>query len=454
MQIKMITESRHNVEIGGGVRMKNQAAKTQTSAFGGAQCKVTISREGRKLSEQAKTQTVRSAQRIKAEKTLIRQQEQPEQADQVDEIRNQYLDLLEEIKKSVKSTNHSYWSEADKETAAKKQQLLSDMRNQKQKQIEENQKNAKAAQNMAMQSFRAQDEIDKHNSDLLVMLKSLEESEKSEEENKGSETKESDNNGAKTENSVGDVIQNSAARFTAFSIERELDVVGMIHALNEEGHTYVNRATEIERNAFDEADSIRNLFDDDNYTDDEKKNAVLRFGEKMIGAKMSDESGEPEEAAYKELKILVSNNHTDAEKEEALSQYLAKMRKYSDLGKYRSSGVQMIKDSKECKLKHIADNPLQGMEKTKDSMMQSAVDAAFNEASQSKLDETSQELKDAVKDLIDERNDITHVDDDEKEKDAEENKEVGELLQTEENDQDQSEEQTKLQIGFQRNKVG
>ena len=77
----------------------------------------------------------------------------------------------------------------------------------------------------------------------------------------------------------------------------------------------------------------------------------------------------------------------------------------------------MIKDSQEGKLLHISNNPLQGIEETKNSMIQSAVDAAFNQATQGKLDETSKELEDTVKELIDERNDVDHVDEDKKEED-------------------------------------
>lgn len=103
----------------------------------------------------------------------------------------------------------------------------------------------------------------------------------------------------------------------------------------------------------------------------------------------------------------------------------------SDYADYRRRGQQMIRDAKECKSEHIKANPLQGMEETRDSMIQSAVDAAFNEASQGRLDEDSQKLKDEVKDLIDERNDIDHVDSEEK-KDEEEEKEIGDLLEPKE----------------------
>ena len=99
----------------------------------------------------------------------------------------------------------------------------------------------------------------------------------------------------------------------------------------------------------------------------------------------------------------------------------------------------MIRDSKECRIEHIKYNPLQGMEETKDSMMQSAVDAAFNEATQGKLDETSQELEDAVEELVDERNDMDHVEEPKEEQKEEEQKEIGELLETKEQSEDAEE---------------
>ncbi|MDE7206716.1 MAG: hypothetical protein K2N90_06090 [Lachnospiraceae bacterium] len=385
MQIRMFTENRFHAVIGSAPQMKNQSAQVSGGVFNGAQCKVTISGEGRKLSEQAKTQTVKSAQSLKAEKAMLRQQEQSEQAD---ETQNEYLDLLEEINNTIKSMNNSYQAGADKETIEKKQQVLRAMREQKQRQQEENQRKAKEAQQMAMQSSGAQEEIDKNNRDLLVMLKSIKESEKSEEDEirKGGKVEEGGSNGVQTENSVSDIIQNAATQFTVSSAKREMDVVGMIDTLNEEGHNYLAKADEIVRNALEEAEDLKKYVLDGNCTDDEKEEAILRYREKMMGA-------------------------------------------YGDLATYRRRGLQMIRDSKECKIEHIKDNPLQGMEETKKSMINSAVDAAINEASQGKIEETSQELEDAVEELIDERNDVDHVDSDETEKTKEEETEaIGDKL--------------------------
>ena len=437
MQIRVFPENSIHVTAARAPQIKSQSAQVSGSVFG-AQCRVTISKEGRRLSEQSNKQTARSADSLKAEKTMMRQQEKSEQLDkESDELKDKYAELLKTINKTVKSINNSNMSKPDEKTLEKKVQLLHEMSEQKQKQLEANQNQANYAQEMAMQSSKAQDEIDENNRDLFIMLKSIEESEKAEEEQEnGGKVEEDGGNGAKTENSVCDAIQNSATRFTVSSIKREMDVVGAIHALNEEGHDYISRANEIAGNAFDETKSIKNLLADENYTNDEKKDAVFRYGAKLAGAYKSPISDKPDPDVIKDLEILIGDDYSDAEKEEALSCYRSRMSEDGDLGKYRQRGVQMIKDSKEGKLKHIENNPLQGMEETKDSMIQSAVDAVFNQATQGKLDETSKELEDAVKELIDERNDIDRVDADKKEED-EEQKEIGELLQPEEEEQEQ-----------------
>ncbi len=395
MQIRMSTENSFNIVVGRVSQAKQQSAQMLGGVFDGPQCKVTISKEGRKLSEQSDRQPARSAQSLKAEKMMLRQCKETEQAD---ETQDEYMALLEEINNSIKSMNNSYQAGADKETIEKKQQVMRTMREQKQKQLEENQRKAKEAQQMAMQSSEIQDEVDKNNRDLLVMLKSIEESEKSEEENehKGGNAEESGSNGAQSENGVSDKIHNSAAQFTASSAKREMDVVGMIHALNEEGHAYLDKADEIVQNALEEAEDLKAFLADGNAADAEKEEAVSRYREKVMAG-------------------------------------------YSDLSAYRRRGLQMIRDSKECRIEHIKYNPLQGMEETKDSMMQSAVDAAFNEATQGKLDETSQELEDAVEELVDERNDMDHVEEPKEEQKEEEQKEIGELLETKEQSEDAEE---------------
>lgn len=413
MQIKMFTENNINVVVGKASQTKHPSAQMSGGAFDTPQCKVTISKEGRRLSKQEQDRHVeKSAQSLKLEKMMLREQEQSKQAD---ETQSEYLSLIEEIDKIIKSMKNSNMAGEDLDTIQRKQRVISEMRDQKQKQIEENQKKAKEAQQMAMQSSEMQDEIDQNNRDLLVMLKSIEESEKAEEEREGGEAKEGSGGGDKTEKSISDIIHNSATQFATSSMKREMDVVGIINELQEEGLRNLAKADDIAQKAFDEAEGLKELLNDESMTDEEKREAVISYGLKMAPK------------AQSELEIMFGANFTEEEKEAALDRYRSMVVSDGDIAYYRRRGMQMVQDAKECKREHIAMNSLQGMEETRDGMIQSAVDAAFNEASQGKLDETSQELEEEVKDLIDERNDIDHVDPEE-EKDDEEEKEIGELL--------------------------
>ena len=90
------------------------------------------------------------------------------------------------------------------------------------------------------------------------------------------------------------------------------------------------------------------------------------------------------------------------------------------------SGLQILEDTLDVKLQRIADDPLRGMEETKNSMILSAVDAAFHDAAESKLSETSEELEAEVEELIDRRNDIDRV--------REEREEEKEKLEEEQDD--------------------
>ena len=389
MQIRIVPENNIHITTGRITQSQNRSAQVSGNVFG-AQCKVTISKEGRKLYEQSKTQTARSAQSIKAEKIMMRQQEE---SAQTGSIRDEYMKQLKAIDEDMMSLKHTYGSGGDDEAALKKGQVLKAMREQLQTQLEENQKKQKAAQEMAMQSFEGQNEIDRKNRDLLIMLKSIEESEDAEEaeEGKSGETKRG-SSGAGAKNSMSDIIQNSATQFGVSSVKRELNVVGMIEELSEDGHKYLDAADEITRSVLKEGQSLRELLDDESYTDEGKAESMGRYQKKAMAG-------------------------------------------YAEAERYRRCGLQMIKDAKDCKIQHIADNPLKGVDETKEGMILSAVDAAFNEASKDKLDEASQELADKVEELIDERNNVSHVDCDKKEEDKEEDKKIGELFQTEESEQ-------------------
>lgn len=384
MQIKTITVNAAGMASGSILQGKTQQAAPEDNRFG-SQCRVTISQEGRKLSRQQtekEGQARQSAQSARMERELFRRQEEVEQNKHT---ADGYREQLEKIEKTMDSLNHSYKTEADTETIEKEQEVLRAMREQKQAQMEENQKRAKEAQQMAMQSAKYQEEIDGNNGDILTLLKSLEEAEKAEEDRECGEGMTDSGSGASgTGHSTIDGIQNSAAQFMTSSLNRELGVEEMLTGLSGEGHQLVDAAGSITRNVIKESQGIRAALDDEAFTDDERAELMEDFQERAGLA-------------------------------------------YLDAERSRGQGLHLLQAAREYKIKRIGDDPNRGMREAKENMMLSAADAVIGEAVQGSLGEASQELKDQVQKLIDERNDVDRIRQDNEEETDDQAEELEEL---------------------------
>lgn len=374
MQIKAITISGAGMMTAGRSVQEKGNAEQQAGNIFGPECRVTISKEGKNLSRQQDTQAERGVQDIGSERRMLRQQEEE---NYYESMKNKYLEELKEIDDKISGLNSS-WSpkkEMD-ETIEKQQEVLRAMRSQKQHQIEENQRRAKEAQQMAaMQSGRYQEEIDENNREMRTLLRTIEEAQKAEEqrENGGVEDADKGKGASDQGKSTGDMIRGSAAQFTASSVKRELEVGKMIVGLSEEGHRLLDLADSITQAVLKENEHARKALEQENLTLEEMEELMRPIRERMT----------PE--VYKEVED------------------------------YRGWGLQILEDTLDVKLQHIADDPLRGMEKAKDSMILSAVDAAFHDATEDKLSETSEELEAEVEELIDRRNDIDRVKEEKKE---------------------------------------
>lgn len=387
MRIRGITVHAANMAAERKIQESRHQMQREEGMFG-VSCRVTISQEGRKRSGQQAAGGRQETANVSSEKRLLRLQKAD---DQYENTRNGYLEELEEIDDKINELNHSFTGKKDlEETVEKQQKVLRAMRDQKQHQLEENQRREREARQMAVQSGKYQEEIDENNRDLRTLLKSIEEAEKAEDEleNREAEGGKSDGGKSDAENSAGSVIRNSALQFTVSSVKREWDVQEMIAGLGDEGHRFLDRA-----------DSITQ--------------AVLRENEKLKAA-------------------LEEGSLTEEEMAEQVSAIRARMTgNYKDVEDFRGWGMQILSDTLDCKLQHIADDPLKGMEETKKSMMLSAVDAAFHDAIQGKLDETSGKLEKEVEELIDKRNNVDKIQKEEEEKEEQE-KAPDEMLQPEE----------------------
>ncbi len=404
MQIKGLTVNAAGMmPAGAGIQEKKNQMRSAGGMFG-PECRVTISREGRKLSRQ---QTVRSetgnAQSVREERMLLRQQEE---ADLAAEIREGYREELNEIDEQIKALNASYasWEEEMRgdlefqesrlgrtmnETVKELKSLKESLEEQKDYQTEEAQRRKREAQQMAMQqSARCNEEIDENNQDLVTLLKTIEEVKKAEDGRENDET-EGGSEASGAGDSVSEAIQDSALRFMSSSASREKGVEEMLAHAGESGLFYFDVAEAVTQSVLQKTADIRTALDNEVLTDEQLEEMMQKFREEM-------------ELNYKDVK-------------------------YS-----RSFGMDVLRTVRGAGIEHVGDDSLKGVEEAKRSMMQSSADAFFGEARKGSLEEKTKELADEVERLIDERNDINKTPEEKKKEREEQEKMQEEMLQPEE----------------------
>ena len=404
MQIKAITVNAAGMmPAGTGIQEKKNQMRPEGGMFG-PECRVTISREGRKLSGQ---QTARSetgnAQSVREERMLLRQEEE---ADLAAEIREGYREELNEIDEQIKALNASYasWEEEMRgdlefqesrlgrtmnETVKELKSLKESLEEQKDYQTEEAQRRKREAQQMAMQqSARCNEEIDENNRDLAALLKTIEEVKKAEDGRENDET-EGGSEASGAGDSVSEAIQDSALRFMSSSASREKGVEEMLAHAGESGLFYFDVAEAVTQSVLQKTADIRTALDNEVLTDEQLEEMMQKFREEM-------------ELNYKDVK-------------------------YS-----RSFGMDVLRTVRGAGIEHVGDDSLKGVEEAKRSMMQSSADAFFGEARKGSLEEKTKELADEVERLIDERNDINKTPEEKKKEREEQEKMQEEMLQPEE----------------------
>lgn len=402
MQIRAITVNAANTMSAQNVQANSAPAQASNNMLT-PHYKVTISKEGKKLSRQQDEQSQGSTKDAAVQRMMLRQIEASERSEKTV---NEYHEQLSDIEKRISSLNGSFKAEADKDTIQDELDIIRYMREQKQTQLEENQKRAQQARELAaMQTAKYQEDIDGNNRKLWTLLKTLEEAEKAEKEREGDITEgESAGSTPAAESSVSDTIQNSASQFAVNSIKRDLFVGDKLKEFEDEGHRLVDFANEITNNILKESEKLRTAIDDERYTDEMKAEMVNHFKEQATPS-------------------------------------------YPYVEKYRKSGLHILQEARDDRVKRLADNPLGGMQETKDSMMMSAADAVLGEARQSRLDEASKELEEQVQKLIDERNSLERTQE-EKEEEAEEKEEkiedLKDLTDTEPGTEKEEDEKTDI----------
>lgn len=341
----------------------------------GPQCRVTISHEGRRRSGQDRQQETRNVTDVHMERVLMREQERAES------FRSEQDELQNEISELMKTIQNSYASGEDKETIQKRQDALGKMQELKKRQEEENEQRVKDALNGVAGSSGAQEEIDRKNEELLMMLKSFEEQEDEEEQTAG-KAQESDA-ARKEPDAAGAQIQESAARLGVSAARCELETVGTIDELKNDGYSKLSEVNQIMREISDELDRAAEAAGDGSLGGEDRKRLAADHAE------MAQD-------------LLAEN--------------------YGYMAELRRKGIQEIKDARELELEHIKLDPLGGVKQAKQAIVDAGVDAAFQAEASGVLDKASQELEEKVQEAIDRRNDITADSNEEKEEENEEMK--------------------------------
>lgn len=366
---------RSGMRIGSGSRLRAGATGLGAGSAFGAKCVVTISGEGRKLSAQMNAEKPKSFAAAGTERLLLREQRQAETN------RKEQSDTLGEISGLMSEIRRSNAAGEDKETITAKQDALNRLFDLKARQEEENEQRIKDAAGSAAGASKEQEEIDRKNADLYLMLKSLEEKEedeRGEDPDPGTEKDTADTDG----NRVGDPYQEAASILGASAAKRELEVKNMIDGMFKSGYGKLAEADGMMRDAQTELDLA--------------------------------------------AEALGRTDLSDAEREQLVSEHMERAHSmttsnYGEMMDLRRKGHQEIRDAREVEQKHIDVSPLDGVDSAKQAIMDAGAAAALNEVSQGALDKASGELEERVQEAIDERNDAgSRTDEEEVQEKAEE----------------------------------
>ena len=380
-----------------GIQESQNLIQLEDNMFG-PEYEVTISEEGRNLSEQQASQAEMIAQNGQLDEDAKALLLRLEETQLTKKTRGGYQTELDDIEKQIKVLNAAYGRikeemytdkyisknphlkstiEQQKETVEQLRELKEQMQELNDLQAEEAERRLKAAQQMAaLQAAQSMEKIDENNRDLVALLKTVEEAQKVEDEQETGGPKDGGEDASDTGNGTSDAIHNSMAGFVASSLNREKGVEELSNGVAGSGRGFLDQANDIAQDLLKKSVSIKEAIDDKSFTNEQIEEMMQSF-----------------------------RSEVEAGSEEA---YL--------LGSF---GTQAVRDMLYNKIERIADNPLQSVQQIKDSMMQAAVNAALSEARQSSLDKTSGELADEVKELIDKRNGVDRIVQDNEENEGE-----------------------------------
>lgn len=281
-----------------------------------------------------------------------------DQLENAEQSETDYTKQLLQVEDTLNEISHNLARTETKATLEEKLKALAELRKlQETKDTDAKKK----AQDLAEKNAKQQDEINQNNSELLMVLECIEKLEE-DEEAKTNECKPDEESEEKETQNHAD-MDKEISEIGVSAIKKDLHMNDTIDAISKSGDEKLAKANEMMHTIRSELENVYRIIEDEQCSLEEK-----------------------EEAATKFVSMARSS--------------------YSDLRELRATGLQQKQNAREIKLKYIGSQHLIAAQKAQEEMQAIATTSVIRQNLQEIVDKYGEQLKDKVKEKIDERNDI------------------------------------------------
>lgn len=273
--------------------------------------------------------------------------------------KDSYAEKLSKVEDNINKIQSGLCRMQTRKTLEEKLEALAELRK-----LQESQEfNAKKEeQALAEKSAKQQEEINENNSELLMVLECIEKMEEEDESEDDKKKTDENTEEAETQNDIN--ASEEVARIGATAAKKDMHMRDTIEAIRQSGDEKLAQANETIYQIRTELDSLYRMLEEENFSEEEKNQAIADFSYKVSGS-------------------------------------------YSDLIKLRGEGLQQKENAREIELEYLGSQHLIDARKAKEEMQASISASVIQQKLQEVVEKHSEKLEEKVQEEIDERNDIT-----------------------------------------------
>lgn len=385
----------HRTNAESSLHSRRRMLETQDEAKETEAVKVTISAEAMELSRRVKE--MERAQQAQAVKENSKDNESAQLTDQ--EI---YDELVEQVRfwgDQAANIRNRYDHEETKEMAGERAAALTQLQKLEELQKSETGKLEKEAQKAAELASLQQEEINKKNSELIMMIESFEDQ---------SDEDEAESQDGESETSQEEIDSRSSlmeGEIGAYAAKKELGMLGTIDAVEQSGTDHLADNNQSIRGLLEERKNIYRLINDSGSSIQEKIEAMSNY----VGT-LADH-GEMEESFKK--RIESECDEKSREKLRAMSDYFLDLdykNEIESLAKDRAHALQERINARDLRIAHLGSRHLVMAEQQKKELLSLFdEDDIMRAQGQDGITSRTEEIADRLQRKLDERD---HVDED------------------------------------------